>query len=203
MDRPLIRAIVFDLGGVVIPFDFHRGYAAMESLCPYPASEIPKRLRATGLVPLYETGKIESRDFVAQLTRALELQVTFEQFCDLWTAIFLPGTLLPESLFDDLGSRYPLIALSNTNELHFRQVELLYPVIRKFDHLVLSYRVGFAKPDPRIYAAAVAKASCGPEECLFVDDVESYVKGARAFGMNAIRFESASQLSEMFRRFGI
>src|SRR5437879_6172397 len=113
----MIRAIIFDLGGVIIPFDFRRGYAAMERHCPYPAAEIPKRIRSTGLVPLYETGRIESRDFVEGLTRALDVKLSFEEFCEMWTAIFLPGTLVPEEMLDRLRARYRLVALSNTNEL--------------------------------------------------------------------------------------
>jgi putative hydrolase of the HAD superfamily len=190
----LIRAIIFDLGGVVIPFDFKRGYAAMEPHCPYPAAEIPRRIRATDLVRRYESGEIESPVFVEELCRSLELRVSFEQFCELWTAIFLPGTLIPEDFFDRLRERYRLVALSNTNELHFRQVEANYPVIRKFDHLVLSYRSGCAKPDRRIYGEAVAQAGCRSEECLFIDDVEAYVEGARSAGLEAFRFEDYAQL---------
>ena len=93
----MTKALIFDLGGVVIPFDFRRGYAAMEPLCSYPASEIPKRIRATGLVPLYETGKIETETFVAELCRALDLRIEPDQFRALWSAIFLEGTLIPES----------------------------------------------------------------------------------------------------------
>jgi glucose-1-phosphatase len=199
----VIRAVIFDLGNVVIPFDFRRGYRAIERHCSYPAAEIPKRIRATGLVPRYETGQIESRDFVEELTRALELRLSFEEFCEMWTAIFLPGTLVPESLLDRLRERYRLIALSNTNELHFDVVRANYPVIRKFDELVLSYRVGCVKPDPRIYAEAVARAGCVPAECLFIDDVEAYVDGGRAAGLNAVRFESVEQLERDLARFGV
>ncbi len=194
----MIRALIFDLGNVVIPFDFRRGYAAMQPYCPYPAQEIPKRIRPTGLVPKYETGQISSEAFVAELCRALDLRVSFDQFCELWTAIFLPGTLIPEDFLRALRRRYPLVALSNTNELHFRQVRAKYPVIGAFDHLVLSYEAGFAKPDRRIYEQAVARAGCAATECLFVDDVEAYVEGARAAGMEAFRFAGLAGLQAEF-----
>jgi len=199
----VIRALVFDLGGVVIPFDFRRGYAAMEPHCSYPAAEIPKRIRSTDLVRRYESGQIDSRAFVAELSRVLDLRVSFDQFCSLWTAIFLPGTLIPEEFFQKLREHYRLVALSNTNELHFGQVEQNYPIIRQFDHLVLSYRVGCAKPDRRIYEEAIAKTGCNASECLFIDDVEAYVEGARATGMEAIRFEGFPQLAEELSRRGI
>ena len=58
------KAILFDLGRVLIHFDFRRGYRALEGLCPYAAEEIPKRLAGSGLVERFETGLVEPRDFV-------------------------------------------------------------------------------------------------------------------------------------------
>jgi len=166
----------------------------MEPYCSCPAAEIPKRIRSTGLVHRYESGQIASEDFVAELCRALDLRVSFEQFCELWTAIFLPGSLIPQDLFDRLRGRYPLIALSNTNELHFRTVRANYPVIGNFDHLVLSYEMGCSKPERRIYEQAVQRAGCPAGECLFIDDVEAFVEGARTAGLQAVRFEGYPQL---------
>jgi putative hydrolase of the HAD superfamily len=188
----MIRAILFDLGNVIIPFDFKRGYAALATLCAYDPAEIPKRIRSTGLVPLFETGKIGVEEFVDRLTRALG--ITPYQFRQCWSAIFLPGTLVPESAIEALRERHKIIAVSNTNELHFEEVRANYPILEKFDDFVLSYRAGFAKPDPRIYTEAVEKAGCAPDECLFIDDVEAYVEAARQCGIQAIHFHNYAQL---------
>ena len=45
------KAILFDLGKVLVHFDFHIAYRALENLCPYPAAEIQRRLASTDLVP--------------------------------------------------------------------------------------------------------------------------------------------------------
>ena len=70
------RTIIFDLGKVLVHFDFKRGYQALEGLCPYTAAEIPKRLAGTGLVERFETGLVEPRDFVDQFSRILDLNDT-------------------------------------------------------------------------------------------------------------------------------
>jgi hypothetical protein len=54
------KAILFDLGRVLINFDFRRGYRALERFCPHTAEEIPRRLAGTGLVEGFETGLLES-----------------------------------------------------------------------------------------------------------------------------------------------
>ena len=63
----MYKAILFDLGRVLIHFDFRRGYRALEGLCPYTAEEIPRRLAGTGLVERFETGLVEPREFVDQM----------------------------------------------------------------------------------------------------------------------------------------
>ncbi len=199
----MVRTIIFDLGNVIVPFDFRRGYARMEQVCPHAAAEIPERLRSTDLVQRFETGAIEPREFVDQLCSVLDLRVDYEGFCDLWSCIFLPHTLVPESLLEALGARHRLLALSNTNAIHFQTVEANYPLLRHFEDMVLSYKVGAAKPSPRIYAEALARARCEPGECLFIDDMPAFVEGARNAGMDSVQFESVERLEHDLRLRGV
>jgi putative hydrolase of the HAD superfamily len=192
--RHVIKTVIFDLGKVLIPFDFARGYRAMEKFCDYPAAEIPKRIAATDLVHRFETGLVEPRDFVEQLSRMLGLRVTYEQFCEIWSSIFLPDTLVPESLLASLAERYRLLVLSNTNAIHFDMVRQNYPLLRHFHDLVLSYEVKAMKPSPAIYREAIARAQCRPEECFYTDDIPAYVEGARREGIDAVQFLSCAQL---------
>ena len=57
----MIKTVIFDLGKVIVPFDFKRGYRAMAELSAYPAEEIPKRIGTTDLVTRFECGQIEPR----------------------------------------------------------------------------------------------------------------------------------------------
>jgi FMN phosphatase YigB (HAD superfamily) len=198
----MYKAIIFDLGKVLVHFDFKRGYRELEGLCPYPAAEIPKRLVSTGLVPRFETGLIEPADFVEELSRALDLHLDYDRFCGIWSCIF-GETLVPESMLEGLAARYRLLLLSNTNAIHFEMIRRNYPLIRHFHELILSYEVKAMKPSPEIYRAAVARAGCRPEECFFTDDILEYVEGARGTGIDAVQFRSAEQLEEELRSRGI
>lgn len=182
------RTVIFDLGNVIIPFDFKRGYAALAAHVDYPAEEISPRIRATGLVERFETGLIEPRPFVDELTRAIGASISYEQFCEMWSSIFLPHTLIPIELVRELKKRHRVIVLSNTNAIHIDMVREHYPILREFDQLVLSHEVKAMKPSPAIYAAAVAAARARPEECFFTDDIAAYVEGARAAGIDAEQF---------------
>jgi putative hydrolase of the HAD superfamily len=196
------QAIIFDLGKVLIHFDFKRGYQALEGLCPYAASEIPKRLAPTGLVERFETGLIEPRDFVAQFSRILDLHLDYDHFCRIWSSIFTVP-LVPESLLEGLAARYRLLLLSNTNAIHFEMVRENYPMLRHFHHRILSHEVHAMKPRPEIFQTAIERAGCRPEECFYTDDIADYVQAARRLGIDAVQFESLEQLLRELRARGI
>ena len=195
----MIKTIIFDLGGVIVPLDFKRGYKAIEALCGCRAADIPQRIAATGLVPRFETGLVEPDEFVRQICECLGLQTNFDDFCELWGSIFPPHTLIPESLLESLRRRYRLLLLSNTNSLHFSFVRKNYPLLRHMDHFVLSYEVRAMKPAPEIYQAAIALSNCSAQECFFIDDIADNVEAARREGMDAARFVSHEQLQKDLR----
>jgi glucose-1-phosphatase len=199
----MYKAIIFDLGRVLVHFDFERGYRRLEGLCPHPAVDIPGRIFPTGLVTRLETGLIDPHDFYVQFSSALDLQIDYPQFCEIWSSIFT-GPILPESLLESLAARYRLLMLSNTNAIHFESIRAAFPqLLRHFHHKVLSYEVHAMKPQPEIYRAAIALAQCRPEECFFTDDIPEYVEAARTLGIDAVQFESREQIERDLRIRGI
>jgi putative hydrolase of the HAD superfamily len=198
-----IKAVIFDLGRVIIPFDFKRGYTRLEPLCGIPAAEIPGRIAPTGLVQRFESGTIQPRDFVTELSKHLNLDTSYENFCEIWSSIFLPETLIPEAMLREIARNYRMVLLSNTNAIHFAMVREKYPLLRHFHSFVLSYEVGAMKPLPLIYKRAIEEAGCRAEECFFTDDIPEYVAAARAQGIDAVRFESAAQIEAELRKRGV
>ncbi len=199
----MIRSLIFDLGRVIVPFDFRRGYERMSARCGLAPEEIRARLSSDGLVRDFESGRIDGREFHRRVGSLLEADVPYEEFREIWFSVFLPETLVPDRLLEALHARYRLVLLSNTNELHFEMIRQRYPILRHFDAFVLSYQAGAMKPDPRIYAAAVAAAGCAPQECFFTDDIPEYVEGARQAGIDAVVFEGAGALERELQARGV
>lgn len=195
----MIKTLIFDLGGVIVPLDFPAAYAAIGAISPHPAGEIRERIIATGLVDRLELGHVAPEAFAREMSAALGLELPYDRFCELWSGIFPPHTLTPDELLAELHGRYRLLLLSNTNAIHFTYVKQRYPILRHFDDYVLSYELGVMKPDAAIYEAAVAKAGCRPEECFFTDDGEVNVDGARRAGIDAVQFLSVEKLREDLR----
>lgn len=199
----MIKAILFDLGNVIVPFDFKRAYAKLGPLCSCPVSEIIPRLRSTDLVQRFESGRIEAQPFVSELSALLGLKTSYTEFCDLWTSVFFEEALLPESLLARLHKKHRMLVLSNTNSIHFSMLKARYPLFRQFDDFVLSYEVGAMKPDAAIYREAIRRAGCRAEECFFTDDIQANVEAARNNGMDAVQFLSAGQIEEELRSRGL
>ncbi len=199
----MIRTVIFDLGGVVVPLDFPRAYAALAEHCAFTGPEIQRRVLASGLVDELECGRVEPEEFARAITDALEMKVDFGRFQELWGSLFPPYTLIEEPLLTELKRNHRLLLLSNTNAIHFPYVLRHYPMLGHFDHFVLSYKLGVMKPDRRIYEDAISHAGCHPEECFFTDDVQENVDGARRCGMRAERFEGPEKLRRDLAGLGI
>jgi FMN phosphatase YigB (HAD superfamily) len=197
----MIKAVIFDLGKVLIPFDFQLGYAKLGVFCGISAADIPARLVGSTLVGDFESGRIAPRDFADRFCRSLNVDIPYEQFCEIWSSIFLPDTLIPEAMLQGIARNFRLVLLSNTNAIHFEMLVQTYPLLRHFHSYVLSYEVGAMKPLPLIYQRAIEAAGCQPGECFFTDDIEANVDAARAQGMDAVQFQSAAQIeAELYKR---
>jgi glucose-1-phosphatase len=199
----MIKAVIFDLGRVLISFDFRRGYRRIEELCGIPAAEIAARLVGSPLVADFESGKIEPRDFVDRFCSHLNVDIPYQAFCGIWSSIFLPDPLIPEAMLQGIARNYRLVLLSNTNRIHFEMLIETYPLLRHFHSYVLSYEVGAMKPLPLIYQKAIEAAGCQPGECFFTDDIEAYVEAAREQGIDAVQFQSAEQIEAELNKRGV
>ena len=199
----MLKTLIFDLGKVIVPFDFERGYQAMAERSGLEAADVRKRIAATACVGPYETGHLETPEFVRTISRALGQNFSVDEFQEIWSIIFLPETLLPEEFFVQLKERYRLVLLSNTNDLHFNFILQRYRLLRHLDEFVLSYKAKAAKPDHRIYQAAIRAAQCRPEECFFTDDIPEYVAGAQEAGIHAVQFQGYQPLLASLRAHGV
>jgi HAD superfamily hydrolase (TIGR01509 family) len=182
------------MGNVLIPFDINRGYQALSLHSGLPQQEVADRIRLSGLYNAYESGQIETEEFLDRFSSLLGLTLSFDAFREVWNSIFLPHTATSEELILSLKQNHRLVLLSNTNELHYHWLRERYPILHHFDAYTLSYAEKAMKPDERIFAAAVSYAQCAPHECFFTDDIDRYVDAARLFGIDAEIFTTESTL---------
>jgi HAD superfamily hydrolase (TIGR01509 family) len=93
-------------------------------------------------------------------------------------------------------------AITNFSAEKFSVVRAIYPILAAFDGIVVSGEDYVVKPDPAIYRLLLDRYDLAAADCLFIDDSAKNVTSARAVGMHAHLFESASGLRAEFVRHG-
>ncbi len=188
-----IRAVVFDIGGVLEttpPLGVSDAWEARLGLAP---GELDGRLSdvwAAGNI-----GAITEDEVQREISNRLGLDgATLRAFLDdLWTEYL--GTLNVELAghFAGLRPRYRTGILSNSF-VGARERECgRYGFDELADLIVYSHEVGMSKPDPRIYELTWQRLAVRPEEMVFLDDVEPFVAAAAALGIQAVRFTDTAQ----------
>jgi FMN phosphatase YigB (HAD superfamily) len=198
-----IEALLFDLGKVLIDFNFETGVQALHASCSISRDRFEEVLWDETWIRSYERGKISTVEFYEYLCRTADLSMSLLHFRETWSSVFLPGLMISEELLAALKRNYLLILVSNTNEAHFEFVRSRYRVVDYFDHHVLSYRVGSLKPDRRIFEHAIAAANRLPETLFFIDDREENIAAARQLGIKTHQFESEAGLVAALQNAGI
>jgi putative hydrolase of the HAD superfamily len=125
--------------------------------------------------------------------------LTVEEFTALWNATF-EEDLEMAALLGELGKKYPLYLLSNTNEVHYAHLEGSFNVSRHFKESLLSFQIGAAKPHRAAYQVILDRSKLQPEEILFVDDLAVNTTAARdTVGLRTIQFVGIEDLKQRLR----
>ncbi len=190
----MTRCIVFDFGNVIALFDHMVACQRLASLSR-PArdpQDVFERIFKTSLEEDYDCGRLSTAAFVERLRRDLQLEVSDEVIARAWCDIFTPNAAIEEVIVREKRRGTRLVLASNTNELHFewfsRQFE---PVLRLFDELVLSFRVGARKPAVQFFEACIRAAGLTADQIVYLDDRRDYVAAGRALGMQAFVYDPA------------
>jgi glucose-1-phosphatase len=188
-----VRSVLLDLGRVLVDFSLEPFRAVVETLTGLDEEALRAALLSDGLPHRYETGLIGDVEFHQEVCRNLGKQIPFDEFGAAWNSVFLETPLLPNTWLAAISTKAPIWIVSNTNPLHFHFIRRRYSFFPFVRGCVLSYEVGAAKPDPRIFKVALEKAECEPAEAVFVDDQLVNVAAAAALGIDAFQFSSPAQ----------
>jgi len=197
------RAIIFDIGRVLIRVDISRAMTGLASGLPLTPQEVWSAIEKDPHWLDWQEGRISPYDWHIHLTKRLGTSLTFEQFCEVWNLALDPNPIHSESFLEKLSKNYRLALLSNTDPIHMSHEEARFPFFRFFPNRIYSYRVGASKPNPVIYGEALRACKVRAAEAVYIDDVAAYAEAAQRLGMTGIVFQSPEQLQSDLRALGI
>jgi glucose-1-phosphatase len=197
------RAIIFDIGQVLIRVDISRAMEGLASGLSLTAKEVRYAIEKDSRWVDWQEGRISPRDWYLHLTKRLGVSITFEQFTEVWKRALDPNPIHSELFLEKLSKNYRLALLSNTDPIHMSQEEARFPFFRFFPIRIYSFRVGASKPDPLIFRQALQACKVQAEEAVYIDDVAAYAEAARRLGMTGIVFQTPEQLQSDLRNLGV
>ena len=191
------RAVIFDLGGVVLDSPLH-AIAAYERELGIPAGFVNRLVVETGPSGAWsrlERGELTRRAFEAAFDaecrsagHPLSAATMMERI-----ALCGPRPRMLQAIRTIRGSGRAVAALTN-NWAHEGEGGSETDALRElFDVFVESSKVGLRKPDPRIYEHVCAALAVPASDAVFLDDIGSNLKTARALGMTTIKVDEPEQ----------
>jgi HAD superfamily hydrolase (TIGR01509 family) len=200
-----LRAIVFDIGGVLVRIDVGRAMADLAAGLSLSPSELWTAIQNDPRWPDWQEGRISPRDWYLHLTRRLGATLTFEQFTAAWNRTLDFEPVQDDALFETLSKTYRLALLSNTDPIHVAQLESTYGFVRFFPASARIYScvVGASKPSPLLYLEALRACKVQASEAAYVDDILPYVEAARNLGMAGIHYQSREALARELTQLGV
>jgi len=155
----------------------------------------------------YDRGTIDNVGFWRKVAQAARVPFSAEQRerwetldCELWNT---PNAAIVDWVRVLRGHGFKTAVLSNMPLAVSSCLRQKAPCFKLFDHLCFSGELGIVKPDAAIYRACLEGVGVAAAQALFIDDREVNVAGARALGINSIRFQSVEQLAQDLKPYGL
>lgn len=178
----MIKAIVFDIFGVL--------YDSSMRVFRHNYLDQPTNDKFRDYWHLYERGRMSEQELIE---RTLEIapHVSVSEIKNL----VLGNYVLDKKLLgyvDVLHQRYKTAVLTNIGTETLAKLNT--SINPHFDLIVASCEVGYIKPEPEIYRMVTDGLRLDPNECVFVDDKQTNVDGAKSIGMPGILYTGLPQL---------
>jgi putative hydrolase of the HAD superfamily len=196
------KVLLFDLGGVLIEFTGFHGLLPLLAQPPSP-SELIARWDSYDPFESFQRGRLTPQEFAEAFCRDWSLNIAANDFIvhfRSWTHRMYPGAA---ALMAQLGRRFRLAALSNSNALHWERNCIDLGVDRLFERAFSSHLVGWCKPEPEIYEHALRELNIRPDEAMFFDDVRVNVDAAHGLGIAGHHVVGISELRACLSELGM
>lgn len=188
-----IRAVVWDLGGVILRTMDWSLRSQWEDRLGLPRMQLTRLVFESDVSRRATIGQATDNNVWQSVADALNLDPSARDQLrrDYFARDQIDSTLM--EFIRKLRSRVRVGMITNAWPDVRRYLENEFKIADAFDPLIVSAEVGLAKPDPRIYQLALERLGVQPAEAVFVDDFEDNVAGARWVGMQAVHFTSTLQ----------
>ena len=200
-----IRAIIFDIGRVLVRVDLARAQRVLSNGSGLGAQELWSAIEKDPRWKDWQEGRVSARDWHLNLCQRFGITLGYEDFVNAWNSALDPKPIHPDTRFASLSKNYRLGLLSNTDPIHVAFLEKTYSFFAYFPKPVRIYSctVGATKPDPLIFREALKACKVNANQAVYLDDIPAFAEAACALGMQGLRYSTTEQLRADFDRLGV
>jgi putative hydrolase of the HAD superfamily len=189
------RALLFDLGGVLIDIDFGRALQAWHTQSRLSLDELARAFSFDELYERHERGEIAAAEYFEHLANVLELENNHSLIAEGWNSIYIGEIAETTALVKAARSNIPCYAFTNTNAAHMSTWTVMFPeVVAVFDGIFASHELGLRKPEQEAFACVADAIGVSPRSIVFFDDLAKNVRVATAMGFQAVLVESPADV---------
>jgi len=181
-----VKAIVFDLGKVLVDFDYGIGASKLSIQSKASADEIRALIDQSPLLFRYESAQMTTPQFFDEVRRQIGFRGAFTEFANSFADIFTEITAMTRLHAEVRALGLPSFILSNTNEIAIAHVRKNFPFFANFTGYVFSYEHAVLKPHERIYELTEQHCGYRGGEILFLDDKLENVAAAAKRGWQTV-----------------
>ena len=197
------EAVIFDLGNVLLSFDYSIAISKMLSLSRISEQELHALINQSPLLYQFETGLIDSNQFFDEVRKGCGFSGDFEEFSEQFGNIFSPIEPMLQIERALAGQGVRRYIFSNTNELAISHIRRHFPFFGNFDGYFLSYEHRMMKPNPRLYSLIESILKLRGPEILYIDDREENLVPAADLSWRVIHHSEPAKTRKLLQETGM
>ena len=201
---PPTRAVLFDLGGVLLDIDFNRALDAWGAHSRLPAGQLRETFRFDEPFHRHETGHLDNEGFFGHLRQVLQLHCELQVVQDGFNRILIGEIEETVRLLEAARAHVPCYAISNTNPAHIAHIEQAFPdFLGRFTRVFTSHEIGHRKPQPAAFEHVLREIAVPPPQVLLFDDLQPNVDAAAGLGLQAVLVRSPQDVRAALAQRGL
>jgi HAD superfamily hydrolase (TIGR01509 family) len=194
--------VVFDLGKVLVDFDYSIAAQKIAARSTKQISELHHFLGSSPILARFETGLLTRKQFFAEIQQVTGFLDDADEFSSHFADIFLPIEPMIQLHAELRRQKIPTYIFSNTNDIAIEHIRRNFPFFKNFDGYIFSYEVNAMKPDEKIYAALEAMTAKRGAEIIYIDDRPENIETGKARDWRTILHETPEKSRADLKAFG-
>ena len=197
------KAVVFDLGKVLVDFDYGIAARRIAARGKMTLGEIARYINQSPLFVQYESGRVTTEQFYQEIRAVTGFRGDLAEFSECFADIFVAIEPMVQLQAELRQQGLPTYAFSNTNELAAQHIRRNFPFYGTFNGCILSFEHGAMKPDARLYEVVERESGRQKAEILYLDDRPENIAAGAARGWQVILQETPEKSRAAVQKLGL